>query len=54
MVEVFEPFDHSSLLLNLQMLSDFGPALLGCHLWDGNPSVGWGDSGEEVKKVEKH
>ena len=26
---------QSSLLLNLQMLSDLGQALLGCHLWGG-------------------
>ena len=26
---------HSSLLLNLQMLFDFGQVLLGCYMWDG-------------------
>ena len=32
---------HSSLLLNPQMLSDFGQALLGCHLWDGILTHPW-------------
>ena len=27
---------HSYLLLDLQMLSDLGQALLGCHLWGGS------------------
>ena len=37
---------HSSLLLNPQMILDFGQALLGCHSVRGcpYPSVGWGDS----------
>ena len=46
---------HSSLLLDQQLLSDLGQALLGCHLWGGiltHPC--WGGFGGRRKKVEKH
>ena len=43
---------HSSLLLDPQMLSDLGQALLGCHLWGGilTHPWWWGDFGEKERR----